>query len=669
MKVVDIIKDVIDYQGSFDHKFFKIALQHLKKIKNDIVKIPENEYLLESIRVHVCNNDYTIAISDEKIGNLFNAGAHRTLHLQYNALYNLLIQANAIGSKNIDELQPNTHIAEIIKKLPQDNNKYTIIVVFLTSDEATKNKKELAKSLYYSNDVDLSGLVLGINIFEFLQMQDITRYNKIWSMSDEAGRVKTKLTDFYNSSQNLDWKLKNSILIFSGTVLHILGLNYSDDIDLLMIANKEDSKLPEIIKKKFGYLSDKYIDIYYYLNDKKWINPREKESREYRKQWFTYTMANLGGADDIFDVLCNPKYHFYFMGLKFVTIETTLQKKRRRNNPFDYIDFIMLEKLFNIKVNPTPCLSQLMIQYGNIIMINYKRLDYIYSSIQKYILTWYTERMTIQQIKDYIPKCTYRMYMDDRKLIKTNRDSQYQELNGIFTSVHKCLYDKYKKTANPKEIVISGHNALDPVESFGHCYIEQSPDIHEYNISNGIPVSNSLMYRHIQLYKNMPKSMNNTVSLAMFSYNIFDYENISKYVENISNMIKKKGHVVLLMEDSDRILSEIQNNSNNKSRKHPHNDRFTSYKTEVMDNQEPVFGVYHIDQQQTVVYHRNMDVYAFGLTRYFINESVLISLFTKGGLHQVENTNITTLKLKSNALSGIYKEIAEYYKYIVFEKK
>jgi hypothetical protein len=661
MKVADVIKDVIDYQMTLDHKFFKVALQYLKKIKTDIVKIPENEYLLEAIRVHVCNHDYTIVI-DGKMGNTLDKFPHRIIHLQYNALYNLLIQANAIGNKDISALQPNKHIEKIIKKLPMSSSGYTIIVGFLTSAEA-KNTSLLDKSLYYSNQViDLSGLVLGINIFKFLQIQDITRYHKIWGMSDEASKVKTKLTDFYNRSQKLNWKLKNSILIFSGTVLHILGLNYSDDIDLLMIANKEDSKLPERIKQTFGYLSDKYIDIYYYLKDKKWINPREKESREYRNQWFTYTMANLGGADDIFDVLCNPRYHFYFMGIKFVTVETTLQKKRRRNNPFDYIDFIMLERLFDIKVLPTPCLSQLMIQYGNIIMINYKRLDYIYSSIQKYILKWYDTHMTIQQIKDYIPRCTYDMYMDDRKLIKTPRDSKYQELRGIFSEVHERLYNKYKKSINPKEIVISGHNALDPVDHFGHCYIEQSPEIYEYN--KALKTS-----KFLPLYKNMPNSMNNAFSLAIFSYTIFDYENINKYVENICNMIKKKGHVVILMEDSDRILSEIQNNSNKPGRKHPHNDRFTMHKTEVMDNQEPVFGVYHIDQQQSVVYHRNMDVYAFGLTRYFIDESALISMFSSGGLTVIENANITTLKLKHSTLSGIYKDIAEYYKYIVFEKK
>jgi hypothetical protein len=664
MKVADVIKDVIDYQRTLDHKFYKVAIQHLKKIKTDIVKIPENEYLLESIRVHVCNHAYTIVIADEKTGNGFDKFPHRIIQLQYNALYNLLIQANAIGTKDMDALQPNNHIKQIIKKLPMVNGKYSIIVGFLTSSEATKNKALLDKCLYYSNQcVDLSGLVLGINIFKFLQMQDITRFHKIWSMSDEAGKVKTKLTDFYNGSQKLNWQLKNSILIFSGTVLHILGLNYSDDIDLLMIANKEDSKLPETIKQTFGYLSDKYIDIYYYLKDKKWLNPREKEAREYRKQWFTYTMANLGGADDIFDVLCNPRYHFYFMGIKFVTVETTLQKKRRRNNPFDYIDFIMLEKLFDIKVSPTPCLSQLMIQYGNIIMINYKRLDYIYSSIQKYILIWYGTHMTIQQIKDYIPRCAYDMYMDDRKLIKTPRDSQYQELRGIFSEVHEFIYNKYKKAINPKEIVISGHNALDPVENFGHCYIEQSPEIYEYNKSQ-IKTS-----KFVPLYKNMPNSMNNTFSLAMFSYNIFDYENINKYVENICNMIKKKGHVVILMEDCDRILSEIQNNTNKPGRKHPHNDKFTMHKTEVMDNQEPVFGVYQIDPQQSVVYHRNMDVYAFGLTRYFINESMLISMFSARGFSVIENTNITTLKLKHKTISGIYKDIAEYYKYIVFEKK
>lgn len=116
----------------------------------------------------------------------------------------------------------------------------------------------------------------------------------------------------------------DSLIILSSNILYIYGIRSARDIDIYSKIYHKD-----LAEKKFEFVDAKIEN----FNIDKWTN---------WKKWIGH---------DINDVIDNPKYYFYFLGMKFMTLDLDIKKRLYRAKPKCYVDIYMINKLlkYNIK--------------------------------------------------------------------------------------------------------------------------------------------------------------------------------------------------------------------------------------------------------------------------------------------------------------------------------
>ena len=111
-----------------------------------------------------------------------------------------------------------------------------------------------------------------------------------------------KLLNYFNllQKENTDYCITSSI------ILEMYGLRNAKDIDYLHIENK-DINLP-----LFGCHTGKWLDYYHICKE---------------------------------EIIYNPKYHFYFNGFKFASLEVIKKMKQKRNEEKDKIDIKLINSI------------------------------------------------------------------------------------------------------------------------------------------------------------------------------------------------------------------------------------------------------------------------------------------------------------------------------------
>ena len=133
-------------------------------------------------------------------------------------------------------------------------------------------------------------------------------------------------------------KYHDKFMLFSSVVLYILGLRGSNDLDLYVDDLKEEyrDKMIDLIK------SDKFDFIDYSV----------RNTEYWKKYWDTWLdqWARKIGLLYFEEILCNPKYHFYYMGLKVISLECDIARRIIRNRPRSIADLIALNRLCSLKI-------------------------------------------------------------------------------------------------------------------------------------------------------------------------------------------------------------------------------------------------------------------------------------------------------------------------------
>jgi hypothetical protein len=75
--------------------------------------------------------------------------------------------------------------------------------------------------------------------------------------------------------------------------------------------------------------------------------------------------AQKCGAKYFEELLANPKYHFYFLGVKIISLDCDVVRRLERNRPRAYADLIALRKRYSYKVNIPP-IPEKIIKYVSI---------------------------------------------------------------------------------------------------------------------------------------------------------------------------------------------------------------------------------------------------------------------------------------------------------------
>lgn len=142
---------------------------------------------------------------------------------------------------------------------------------------------------------------------------------------------------------NLNFIEQQQFMLYSSVVLFLLGNRNMNDLDLY-IHTVEENILEKI--KDFDNKEEYNLD-YHAKNTSTWP-----------LHWNTWLdeWAVKCGAKYFEELLGNPKYYFYFLGVKILSIDCDIVRRIERKRPKAYADLIALNKRyhFNIKYEPIP---------------------------------------------------------------------------------------------------------------------------------------------------------------------------------------------------------------------------------------------------------------------------------------------------------------------------
>jgi hypothetical protein len=139
-------------------------------------------------------------------------------------------------------------------------------------------------------------------------------------------------------NSNIAYKDQMQFMLFSSIVLYLIGNRSMNDLDLYIhTIPKEIIELTNEFKENtiFNYIE------YKIKNTDNWP--------DYWNTWLD-TWANKCGAKYFEEILGSPKYHFYFLGVKIISLNCDIVRRIERARPRAIADLIALRKRYPISI-------------------------------------------------------------------------------------------------------------------------------------------------------------------------------------------------------------------------------------------------------------------------------------------------------------------------------
>ncbi len=206
-------------------------------------------------------------------------------------------------------------------------------------------------------------------------------------------------------------KYWDRFMFIGSAILFSYGLRNITDLDVYI--DNEDNDLPKTISKN---LIDDNKKLYY-------VEASVKYTESWKPHWNTWSTewAKLFGAKNFRSVVFNQKYHYYYMGLKFIILNAEVQRRLVRQRPRSYCDLIKINQYLhhNIVLPPLPdkivkympienWKEELKPEDGDVeVLENSGEVKYYipldkdryYSVMQWFMKTRYQDEMEVEEIK------------------------------------------------------------------------------------------------------------------------------------------------------------------------------------------------------------------------------------------------------------------------------
>jgi hypothetical protein len=138
---------------------------------------------------------------------------------------------------------------------------------------------------------------------------------------------------------NINQLDQSKCMLFSSIVLYLLGHRNMNDLDLYIHTVSKE------VEMKFNELNNNEIFNF--------IEFKIKNTENWPKHWNSWLdiWAQKCGAKYFEEILGNPKYHFYFLGVKIISLECDVIRRLERSRPRAYADLIALRKRYSYKID------------------------------------------------------------------------------------------------------------------------------------------------------------------------------------------------------------------------------------------------------------------------------------------------------------------------------
>ena len=192
---------------------------------------------------------------------------------------------------------------------------------------------------FYSETIDNSSLFLNENSLKVLKTGNVfsVAYHTNEEVCSQINSYKKILSNKFSLLEQERFILTSSFVLFT------YGVRKFKDLDGMVMSKPEPND-------KFKEIYNQYFDIEG-KNYQPYIDITMKGTRLYEPYItkFKDKIAKIIGADTFDDMIMDPKYHYYYFGIKTIILPFELIQKAHRFRPKSFVDIIMTGELINKK--------------------------------------------------------------------------------------------------------------------------------------------------------------------------------------------------------------------------------------------------------------------------------------------------------------------------------
>lgn len=245
----------------------------------------------------------------------------------------------------------------------------------------------------WSADNAINGVLLGVESVQFLHFQNIERYECMRNKT-ECQRSSNMFEGFIKARR----QDAESFMLFSGSILHALGTTYTNDIDIFAFAPLDRSQLS----------SD--VDYHLYKTDHFENNGPVTKAHE---NWWLNVWPKMGCAADMPEIFHNPRYHFWFLGLKFMSIDYTIKKLFSRSSAAALADLYALRNHNGFDISGA-CIPNMTIRNGQVVVYDERNTKKLLAKATQYIKEWHDITVSAADLSQIFKRC----YADGHDIYK-----------------------------------------------------------------------------------------------------------------------------------------------------------------------------------------------------------------------------------------------------------
>lgn len=661
--LIDFIKN---YKRDVKYTFYNDCIEKLKEVK-DIELIKRESYILEPLRLYLLKNldIYKIYLSTKKPSNK-NYIKYDFDDTEYDNFLQLILlteqhKSNILEFKNINTKE--------IKKILDSKTLYLVI------DEKSDKLDKLGKldDIYDINNIyDTLGFLFGIESIKILKYQRLDRIKEFLN-NPEGYKVLEILQNYNQYIHSLPNELRENYIIHSGSVLTALGTTFTRDVDIIVYKSTFDK---EMSKNYINEINSKYNDIDMNIIDKNgdYYTKSNEQPLRYKKLWLTYQLPNLDGAVDIYDVIVNPVFNFYFAGMKFFNINLTMYRFLQRASVSSMADLIMLYDINKYDIRSKICLPNMTIRQGRLVVFYGDYLEKYFTKLQESLSEYYNKKYTIDELKNLVKHCNVEGY--DIYKGPMTKDPDTEIIKYFHIMIKKEILKKY--ASNTEYLLDIGSGKLtdmrlwDEINVKNVVGIEPSKEsieigmekIKKFGFKGKIDVIEGVGDVDWDLDKKYKIVFDNKYDVVTFQFTLhYMMNNIDLIIKNLEKIIKKGTKIIITCMDGNKIQNEFI--------------RFG--KVEVRNNQEPIFAIvpfYKVSNKipesdnNIMVYFKGAFGVSSGSLEPIIDIQKLIDVFDKNRIKLLERKNFADYNIPiKNKLYPNQLKVSSYYMSIIFEKQ
>ena len=267
---------------------------------------------------------------------------------------------------------------------------------------------------------EYSGIFLHENSLKFLKKQKSWRILEMKKTKLLIDRIKNFMYDY--SQYELE-----KLMIFSSGVLFAYGIREANDLDCILLdCNSINPKL-------IDHLNKNSFDISY------------RGTKDCSKEWCAElnNRAIIFGAKNYDELVINPKYYFYFMGLKIIRLKCDLLLRLKRGRPSQMTDLLVIRQMFNfgynLKIPKTT--TEYNKKKGKDEITNVNKDKYL-GTIQFYLKSRYYIILPTEEIEQWLNK-------EYKEPNNTDSLEYYSDLT-IDSKLYGGFSEHFNKTSNEK---------------------------------------------------------------------------------------------------------------------------------------------------------------------------------------------------------------------------